>query len=740
MVALGLAVIILKVLWKIFIFMLKVSLVVGLIGLAITLWPVTLTILAIYMLRKTLKRIKVKKAVNQWINEETAIISEEEIDRFMGHLTRNVSETDNNNIDSKFDDFNLPLGRVNAFLNYYDKSIENEEGYYYSAIRSKDSNELREYGTLITRKGILFSRQYIVCDEQNDSIKTVENEDENIEFEKMLDSMVTNDKLILRYIDVKGKKIISKVVQQEITTIPLEKLNEICNAVIEKGVPKILWNDRFHTKDEIKEYQMKKIYEAEKANDGKINQGKNDSVVTNAGTFGAAVAHTEAYNEVKNYMNGSRGHGYGAEYANNTIDKLTGHKVKNIAQQLDENNRQVKHGADRNVDGVNIQTKYYQSANESIGAAFEHKQAIYLNDDKVMMQIEVPRDQYAQACELMQKRIDSGQVPNIKPGEDATDYVRKGRFTYAQSFNICKAGNIESLKVDIVNGVISSSYAGGISAMITFGISMWNGADVKESAKASMRVGFKVLGRGTMIYTLTMQLSREQISIPFTRELSKNGTHIGLSGINNPIFSASENIANSINTSALAQTSFGRSIGMDNVTVKSIISKGVTTTIVFGPDICRALVGRISTKQLFKNSVIGVSGIGAASIGQALIPIPVVGAMIGGAVGGFIAKNILDEFIEDDAKEMFQILKEEFLDVVMLSGLSKDEFDKVIDETLGNSKLPSMLRDMYASSEYRKFARDAIVSVVIISIISMRDMIEESTVEQGYLELLKEIG
>lgn len=72
---------------------------------------------------------------------------------------------------------------------------------------------------------------------------------------------------------------------------------------------------------------------------------------------------------------------------------------------------------------------------------------------------------------------------------------------------------------------------------------------------------------------------------------------------------------------------------------RAIISSSVTAVIVFGPDLCRALSGRISTKQFVKNSTIGVSGIGGAMLGQALIPIPVVGAMIGGTAAAFVSKK-----------------------------------------------------------------------------------------------------
>ena len=460
-----------------------------------------------------------------------------------------------------------------------------------------------------------------------------------------------------------------------------------------------------------------------------------------SGIMGASQKFSNEYREIKNYMNGNRGNGSAAEYSNNTIDKLRGKQVINAAQKLDENGRQVKYGADRIVNGEEIQTKYYKTASESIGAAFKNKQAIYIrkNDSSgKMMAIEVPRDQYNEAVKIMQRRIDSGQVPNVEAGEDAKDYVKKGYFTYAQSFNICKAGTIESLTIDAIDGAICSSMAGGISAAIAFSIAIWNGKNIKDAAKAGINTGVKVLGKGTFIFTLTMQLSREQFANPFIREYTKDGIYKGLAGINNPLFKVSENIAEGIRKSAIAKTSIGESMGLPSVTGKAVIGNTITAVVIFGPDICRALRGRISTKQLFKNSAIGASGIAGSILGQTLIPIPVLGGIVGGAVGGFVAKNILDTFIEDDAKTMFQILKEEFLDVVMMSNLTKEEFDEVSNMTICSGNISSMLKEMYASKDYRRFAREEMINVAVINVITKRNKVTNDMINKGYEQLLLE--
>ncbi len=264
------------------------------------------------------------------------------------------------------------------------------------------------------------------------------------------------------------------------------------------------------------------------------------------------------------------------------------------------------------------------------------------------------------------------------------------------------------------------------------------GHSVEDAAKVGISVGMRVLGKGTFVYALTMQLSRDKLINPFASNiLTSQGTVKSVAYIANPISTASEKLASSISKSAIANSRAGQAMGLNNITGKHVVSSGITAAVVFGPDICRALSGRISAKQLFKNSAVGASGIGGSLIGQALIPIPIVGAVVGGMIGGFVAKSALDAYIEDDAKLMFQILKEEFLDVVMVSDLNEEEFNEVVSLTIAHPKLSSLLMDMYASNEYRKFARDAIVTAAVTNVLSERITIRDEDIYEGYRLLLE---
>ena len=57
---------------------------------------------------------------------------------------------------------------------------------------------------------------------------------------------------------------------------------------------------------------------------------------------------------------------------------------------------------------MEIQTKYYSSPESSVNAAFENGQYRYPG-----MKLEVPKDQYDKAVQIMRERISSGKVPGV---------------------------------------------------------------------------------------------------------------------------------------------------------------------------------------------------------------------------------------------------------------------------------------------------------------------------------------
>lgn len=336
------------------------------------------------------------------------------------------------------------------------------------------------------------------------------------------------------------------------------------------------------------------------------------------------------------------------------------------------------------------------------------------------MKIEVPRDQYKECVKILQKKIDSGQLESkgIHKGDCAETYLRKGYVTYNQALNITKAGTIDGLVIDAIQGIVCSVGSGSITAIITFAFCKWNGMNTKEAAKNSILSFAKVVGKSTAIFMVTMQLSRKKAANIFSYTMNTS--------FENPFYKVSETLASKISSSYFAKSKIGSKIGLNSIKGKTVISGTVTTAVTFGPDICRVLVGRISFKQLIKNSTIGASGIARATIGQTVIPIPIVGAMIGGAVASFVKKKTLDHFVEDDAIEMFAILKEEFIDIIPMSGLNEREFNEVVNMTLAHKKLAGLLRDMYAYGDSREYAREYIISKAVQVVYMQREQITEN--------------
>lgn len=671
-------------------------------------WNITipLTIVAVLLfflangiksVAKAVNRIKTRKNNRMWMRQCNKRYTEEQIDSHIYNAAQEIK--DQNKDDYKFFGEQLPYGRISAFLNYFGESIYTTEPYYFSSVPSRDDNEFREYGLLLTRNGIYVSlqgkgEQFLPFA----GLKEVKAENGN--FVGCVVTTSFDDNII--------------TLQLPSNTVDANELVRFCTVIISGDINRAMFNDKVVDGTDTKSENAEKYLDAQlEKSVGK--RSLNASVLPDI-----SRRSQDIYQEVKNSMNGFQGHGYAAEYGNNMVDRL---KLKDVkGQQVDEYGRPLKGGADRIVDGVEIQTKYYKTARESVAAAFDEDGAIYIrqNDNSGKMQkIEVPREQYEAAKIEMQKRIDNGEVPNVAPGESAKDYVGRGHVTYEQAKRITSANTVEGLFVDTMNGVVCSLPMVGISSILAFSQAVWSGDTVEDAAAYSIKVGLVTLGKGTLLYTIPMQFSRKEATIPF---LNTN--------VHNPMYDVTEGLANYIRQTDFAKSTAGKKLGIDKVTGKAVSSFAVGTIVLYGPDVMKSLQGRISVDQLLKNSVVTAISAGAAVFGEQIVP--VIGGVVGGMAGGFIAKNVLDQYVEDDAKRMFRILKEEFLDGVMIIGLNQEEFEEVIQLTVKNPKLTTMLENMYASGEAREYAKEAIVGAAITEVLSKRKKI---TVEDYYTGL-----
>lgn len=434
-----------------------------------------------------------------------------------------------------------------------------------------------------------------------------------------------------------------------------------------------------------------------------------------------------------------RGHGFAAERANHLYDTLTGKKAVIVG---DDN---AVNGADRVVNGVSIQSKYCSSGSKCIQECFHNGKFRYINSDGTPMQIEVPSDKYDSAVEAMKNRIRRGEVPNVTNPEEAENIVRKGNFTYEQAKNIAKAGTVESITFDSVNGAIIATTAFGISSCLTFATSIWNGENFDVALKNATYSGLKVGGTAFITAVLSSQLSRAGLN---SLLVGSSEAVVGVLGAKASAvlvnaFRSGSNIYGAAAMKSAAKLLRG-----------NVITAGISVVVLSTMDIANIFRGRISGKQLFKNiantaSTVagGTAGwVGGATAGAALgSVVPIVGTAVGGFVGGLlgsfgggavagkVSNKVLNNFIEDDVNEMLRIIEKEFSKLSVDYLLNKEEAENVIDD-LKEDLTGSTLKDMFADEDKEEFARDLIIPH-IEKVVKKRKKIKLPTEKQMFEEL-----
>lgn len=417
-----------------------------------------------------------------------------------------------------------------------------------------------------------------------------------------------------------------------------------------------------------------------------------------------------------------KGHGFAAEQANHLYDKIANadffgqNNIKMVGEDIDpKTGRIVKNGADRIVNGTNIQTKYCNTGSKCISECFENGRFRYLNPDGTPMQVEVPSDKYDAAIQAMEKRINNKEIPGVTDPQEAKKIIRKGHFTYEQAKNIAKAGTVESIAFDAVNGGIIATSAFGISTVLSFAVSVWNGEEFDVAIKNATYTGLKVGGTTFITAVLASQLSK--------------------AGLNSALVSSSETIVSIMGPKASAMlvnafrsgTNIYGAAAMKSAAKMlrgNAITGAVSVVVLSSVDVVNIFSGRISGKQLFKNvtnTVSTVAGgtagwVGGATAGAAVgSVVPIVGTAIGGFIGGLvgsfaagaasnkISNAVLGAFIEDDAEEMVRIIEKVFQKMAAEYLLNQKEAENIVDKLKGDLS-GGTLKDMFASSDRKKFA------------------------------------
>lgn len=155
----------------------------------------------------------------------------------------------------------------------------------------------------------------------------------------------------------------------------------------------------------------------------------------------------------------------------------------------------------------------------------------------------------------------------------------------------------------------------------------------------------------------------------------------------------------------------------------NFITQVVTVLVLSSNDIFHYAQGKISGKQLFKEVTTLVSGlIGGGVVGVLLAPLGPVGVIIGSIIGTGLSseamRRLLNQFIEDDAVKLIEIVNNRFVILANEYFLSKSELDLAV-EVLRGCLVHSKLLEMYASEDRIRFA-DELIEKCITSVIIWR--------------------
>ena len=412
-----------------------------------------------------------------------------------------------------------------------------------------------------------------------------------------------------------------------------------------------------------------------------IRQGSNAFLRVAASLTAAVLERTQL---AKYHTKG--GTGFAAEDANNLADRLRRKNAKVVGRS------NKRHGVDRVVDGVSVQSKYYENATDTMRSAFKSNGGKYVYREQVL---EVPKDQYDQCVALMRQRISEGRVPGHTDPADAEKLVKKGTVTYKQARNIARAGNIDSIKYDFKTGAAVSSGAFGLSFAIGYARGRWQGLRNAEATKAALQEAL-CTGSATLVtHLICAQLLRTKAAAWGTTA-ARHGVRAAART------SLGKKAVEGIAATSLSKPAHGIAAvnHVSKLLRSNAVTGGVTAAVLCAPDFYRAAFDKsISWRQFTKNSMVNVAGVaggmagwfGGAAAGAAVgSVIPGVGTTIGGIGGGIIGslgggigagkltKGAADRIVEDDAKALLSVLEKELSELCWEYMLSTWEMEQIM--------------------------------------------------------------
>ena len=443
--------------------------------------------------------------------------------------------------------------------------------------------------------------------------------------------------------------------------------------------------------------------------------------------------------------NSKTGHGLYAEEAGSVLDKLSGEQSTVVGYDNAPN------GPDKIVNSFNVQCKYCADVKSTINNCFENDdtggQFRYWNLDGTPMQIEVPKNQYTDAIELMKDKIRGGKVGHIIDEKQAYNIIREGKLTYEQARNLAKAGTIESITFDVGTGAVKCLSAFGISALFAFSITYISTKDFKKSAKAAFITGLNVYGISLLGSILSAQLARTSAIKVFDSVVETTTKVIG-EDVSLLIINSFRKVANLVPIEKQALSSSTKRFLSTNALTS------VTMFVFFSiPDTYKVINKNISKTQYVKNIVVRIAGIAGGKLGVFLSG-TLIGRLfrqktnknssaiigfVGGTLGSLVVTAgtilILDLIIEDDAVVFFRMFdailrnciinymlsEEEQVELVDKIAADKDGMKKLLNKHLYTSKqaesieefIINKINEIVAKREKIRFEDEEIINEIV---------------------------
>ena len=375
--------------------------------------------------------------------------------------------------------------------------------------------------------------------------------------------------------------------------------------------------------------------------------------------------------------NPQAGFGLFAEQANNMYDIA---HFKNAKVVGGDN---AKNGPDRLVDGVRIQTKYYNTGRRSVGATFDNKGTgnyRYYNPDGTPMKLEVPKGQYDSAVKTFRNKIIEGKVPGVTDPAEAENIIVEGHYSYEQVLRISKAGTIESLSYDIKTGAIATTCVFGISFLINSYLCYRKTHNLKEATIDGLIAGGKCGALTMATHVLVSQLSRtEFFSDIMTKGIIKSGAVSAVGGF--VIFSIPETY---------------------NYATRRISGAQYATNLAV---LSASIIG--GTAGAYAGGAIGTAAGTAAGMGAGSVPLAIAGGT-GGVAGGLIAgtaagigtSKVIDFFFEGDDKRiarLFNAMTLVIFNEYLLEASEIDEFVKIMNG-ISPREFSNLFKNIHASN------------------------------------------